>query len=107
LLLTSIVSSPTEDKVAIARSLLGSRLPLTNCETSEVDIPAHAELMIEDKVFSNLGEPEGPFGETSGYYFSDQSHVIESQPSLTARILSSRPFIRLRGEVALLCGPDG
>jgi 2,5-furandicarboxylate decarboxylase 1 len=49
LLLASIVSSPTEDKVAIAGSLLGNPLALTKCETSDVDVPAHAEVVIEGR----------------------------------------------------------
>ena len=64
-------------KVAIASSLLGSPLSLTKCETSDIDIPAYAEAVIEGTVLPNIRELEGPFGETSGYYFSDQSHVIE------------------------------
>jgi 2,5-furandicarboxylate decarboxylase 1 len=107
LLLASIVSSPTEDKVAIAGNLLGSPLALTKCETSDVDVPAHAEVVIEGKVLPKVREPEGPFGETSGYYFSDQSHVIEvaaithrKNPILQALHPTSQ-------EVALLCGPAG
>ncbi len=107
LLLASIVSSPTEDKVAIAGSLLGSPLALTKCETSDVDVPAHAEIVIEGKVLPKLREPEGPFGETSGYYFSDQSHVIE----VTAISHRKNPILQslhpTSQEVALLCGPAG
>ncbi len=107
LLLASIVSAPTEDKIAIAGSLLGSPLALARCDTSDVDIPAHAEVVIEGRVLPKVREPEGPFGETSGYYFSDQSHVIEvtaithrKDPILQALHPTSR-------EVALLCGPAG
>jgi 2,5-furandicarboxylate decarboxylase 1 len=107
LLLASIVSSPTEDKVAIAGSLLGNPLALTKCETSDVDVPAHAEVVIEGKVLPNIREPEGPFGETSGYYFSDQSHVIE----VTAITHRKDPILQAlhptSQEVALLCGPAG
>jgi 2,5-furandicarboxylate decarboxylase 1 len=107
LLLASIVSSPNEDKVAIAGSLLGSPLALTKCETSDVDIPAHAEVVIEGKVLPNVREPEGPFGETSGYYFSDRSHVIE----VTAITHRKNPILQAlhptSDEVALLCGPAG
>jgi len=107
LLLASIVSSPTEDKVTIAGSLLGSPLALTKCETSDVDVPAHAEIVIEGKVLPNVREPEGPFGETSGYYFSDQSHVIE----VTAITHRKDPILQAlhptSQEVALLCGPAG
>jgi 2,5-furandicarboxylate decarboxylase 1 len=107
LLLASIVSSPTEDKVAIAGSLLGSPLAIAKCETSDVDIPAHAEIVIEGRVLPNVREPEGPFGETSGYYFGDQSHVIE----VTAITQRKDPILQAlhptSHEVALLCGPAG
>jgi len=107
LLLASIVSSPSEDKVAIASSLLGGPLALTKCETSEVDVPAHAEVVIEGKILPKVREPEGPFGETSGYYFSDNSHVIE----VTAITHRKNPILQAlhptSQEVALLCGPAG
>ena len=107
LLLASIVSSPTEDKVAMAGSLLGSPLALAKCETSDVDIPAHAEIVIEGRVLPNIREPEGPFGETSGYYFGDQSHVIE----VTAITHRNDPILQVlhptSQEVAMLCGPAG
>jgi 2,5-furandicarboxylate decarboxylase 1 len=107
ILLASIVSSPTEDKLAIASSLLGSSLTLTRCETSNVDIPAHAEAVIEGKVLPNVRELEGPFGETSGYYFADQSHVIEVT-AITHRkdpiLQALHPTVQ---EVSLLGGPAG
>jgi len=107
LLLAAIVSAPTEDKVAIASSLLGGPLKLTKCETSDVDVPAHAEVVIEGKVLPNVREPEGPFGETSGYYFGDNSHVIE----VTAITHRKNPILQAlhpaSREVALLCGPAG
>jgi 2,5-furandicarboxylate decarboxylase 1 len=93
--------------VAIASSLLGGPLALTKCETSDVDVPAHAEVVIEGKVLPNLREPEGPFGETSGYYFADNSHVIE----VTAITHRKNPILQAlhptSQEVALLCGPSG
>jgi 2,5-furandicarboxylate decarboxylase 1 len=107
LLLASIVSAPSEDKLAIASSLLGGPLALTKCETSDVDIPAHAEVVIEGKVLPKVREPEGPFGETSGYYFADDSHVIE----VTAITHRENPILQalhpMSQEVALLCGPAG
>lgn len=107
ILLASIVSSPTEDKLAIASSLLGSPLAVTRCETSNVDIPAHAEAVIEGRVLAHAREAEGPFGETSGYYFSDRSHVIE----VTAITHRRNPILQALHptvqEVALLGGPAG
>ncbi|HEX9145293.1 MAG TPA: UbiD family decarboxylase [Candidatus Binatia bacterium] len=107
ILLASVVTSPVEDKLAIASSLLGHPLALTKCETSDVDIPVHAELVIEGKILPHQRQLEGPFGETSGYYFSDQSHVIE----VTAIAHRTNPILQAlhptTQEVALLGGPAG
>lgn len=107
LLLASIVSSAAEDKVAIASSLLGSPLSLTKCETSDIDVPAHAEAVIEGRVLPNVRELEGPFGETSGYYFSDQSHVIEVTAITYRKTAVLQALHPTTQEVALLGGPAG
>lgn len=107
ILLASIVSSPSEDKVGIASSLLGSPIHLVRCETVDAEAPAHAEVVIEGKILPNVRELEGPFGETSGYYFSDNSHVIE----VTAITRRKDPIIQALhptvSEVSLLGGPAG
>ncbi|MBI4487933.1 MAG: UbiD family decarboxylase [Deltaproteobacteria bacterium] len=107
ILLASIVSSPSEDKVAVASSLLGSPINLVRCETVDAEAPAEAEVVIEGKVLPNVRETEGPFGETSGYYFSDKSHVIE----VTAITRREDPIIQALHptvhEVSLLGGPAG
>lgn len=107
MLLASIVSSPTEDKVAIASSLLGNPIQLVKCETVDAEVPADAEAVIEGRILPNLREKEGPFGETSGYYFSDNSHVIEVT-AITCRkdpiVQALHPTVR---EVSLLGGPAG
>ncbi|MBI3064148.1 MAG: UbiD family decarboxylase [Deltaproteobacteria bacterium] len=107
LLLASVVTSPNEDKLAIASSLLGSAVEMVRCATVDCEVPAHAELVIEGRVLPNVREKEGPFGETSGYYFSDDSCVIEAtgvshrkEPILQAL----HPTVQ---EVALLGGPAG
>ncbi len=107
ILLASIVSSPAEDKVAIASSLLGGPIPLLKCQTVDAEVPAHAELVIEGRVLPHVREKEGPFGETSGYYFSDDSHVIEAS-AITSRknpiLQALHPTV---SEVTLLGGPAG
>ncbi|MBI4529272.1 MAG: UbiD family decarboxylase [Deltaproteobacteria bacterium] len=107
ILLASIVSSPTEDKVAIASSLMGSPISLVKGETVNAEAPADAEVVIEGRILPNVREKEGPFGETSGYYFSDESHVIE----VTAITHRESPIIQALHptvhEVSLLGGPAG
>lgn len=107
ILLASIVSSPNEDKVAIASSLLGSPIDLVKCETVDAEAPAHAEVVIEGKILPGVREMEGPFGETSGYYFSDNSHVIEVTAINSRKdpiLQALHPTVR---EVTLLGGPAG
>ena len=71
------------------------------------DVPAHAEFVIEGKILPHVRELEGPFGETSGYYFSDKSHVVE----VTAITHRREPILQILHptvhEVTLLGGPAG
>jgi 2,5-furandicarboxylate decarboxylase 1 len=43
----------------------------------DLDVPARAEVIIEGRILPGLREPEGPFGENTGAYFSNQSPVVE------------------------------
>src|SRR5207247_9078166 len=48
------------------------------CETSDLEVPAHAEIVIEGYVPAGVREHEGPFGEYTGYMGpSGPSFVIE------------------------------
>ena len=48
------------------------------CETNDLEIPAHAEIVIEGHVPAHIREPEGPFGEYTGYMGgSGPSFVID------------------------------
>lgn len=65
------------DKMAIAGALRGAPVELVRAETVDVDVPARAEIIIEGRVLPGVREPEGPFGENTGYYFSAVSPVVE------------------------------
>jgi 2,5-furandicarboxylate decarboxylase 1 len=107
ILIASIVASPSGDKVALASSLLASPINMVSCETVDLEVPADAEIIIEGRVLPNIREPEGPFGETSGYYFSDESHVIE----VTGITRRKEPIVQalhpMAREVMFLGGPAG
>ena len=47
--------------------LLGEPLELVKCETSDVLVPAHAEMVIEAEILPRERTAEGPFGEFTGY----------------------------------------
>ena len=65
------------DKMEIAGSLRGAPVELVRALTVDVEVPARAEVIIEGHVLPGLREPEGPFGENTGAYFTNLSPVIE------------------------------
>ena len=68
-LLASQASTPFGiDELEIAGALRGSSLPVVRCETVDIDVPAHAEIVLEGKILPGVREPEGPFGEFPKYY---------------------------------------
>lgn len=54
-------------ELGIASTLMGEPLQLVKCETSDIQVPADSEIIIEGVVPPNIREPEGPFGEFQGY----------------------------------------
>lgn len=78
-LVASVVKTGAQgpDKVEIAGALRNAPLELVRAETVDVEVPAHAEVVIEGRVLPDVRQTEGPFGENTGYYFSNVSPVIE------------------------------
>lgn len=68
-LLASQASTPFGvDELEIASALRGEPLEVVRCETVDIDVPAHAEIVLEGKILPHVREPEGPFGEFPKYY---------------------------------------
>ena len=56
------------DELAIAGGMRGKAIDVVKSETSDIMVPAHAEMVIEGEVPLDQGtEKEGPFGEMFGY----------------------------------------
>jgi len=78
LLASQAVLPVDTDELEIAGALHGRSLPVVKCLTSEVRVPAEAEIVIEGRVLRGVRELEGPFGEFPKYYSpQDQREVIE------------------------------
>ena len=86
MLLASIVKTGPlgPDKMEVAGSLRGAPVELARALTVDLDIPARAEVIIEGRVLPGLREPEGPFGENTGAYFTNESPVV-AVPAITHR----------------------
>jgi len=55
------------DEFAVAGGLRGEPVDLVDCETIPLQVPATAEIVLEGEIPPNVREPEGPFGEYTGY----------------------------------------
>ena len=53
--------------MALAGGLARSPLELVKCKTVDLEVPAHADIVIEGKILFDHLEPDGPFGEAHGY----------------------------------------
>jgi 4-hydroxy-3-polyprenylbenzoate decarboxylase len=56
------------DELAVAGGMRGKPIDVVKCETNDIQVPAHAEMIIEGYVPLDVPlEDEGPFGEMFGY----------------------------------------
>ena len=56
------------DEYLLAGWLRGEPVPLVNCVSQPLQVPANADVVIEGFVDPNDQRPEGPFGDHTGYY---------------------------------------
>ena len=85
---------PDVGKFEVVGGLLGEPLQVAPCLTADLHVPATAEIVIEGEILPGVREPEGPFGEFTGY-FSRRSteHVFEAR-AITMR---ERPWFQSIG----------
>jgi UbiD family decarboxylase len=81
-------------KFEVVGGLLGEPLAVAPCATIDLHVPAAAEIVIEGHILPAVREPEGPFGEFTGY-FSRRSteHVFQA----TAVAMRERPWFQSIG----------
>ena len=77
------IGSIDEDERAIMGGLLGEPLELVKCETSDVLVPAHAEMIIEGEILPHQRTAEGPFGEFTGYSLGEREREVLKVRAIT------------------------
>jgi 4-hydroxy-3-polyprenylbenzoate decarboxylase len=66
---SAIVPAPPEvEEFLIAGFLRQEPVELVKCETVDLEVPAHAEIILEGYVALDELRPEGPFGDHTGFY---------------------------------------
>jgi UbiD family decarboxylase len=81
-------------KFAVVGGLFGEPLEVAPCTAIDLHVPAAAEIVIEGEILPGVREPEGPFGEFTGY-FSRRStqHVFVAK----AIAMRERPWFQSIG----------
>lgn len=86
LLLASQAIAPMGfDEYTIAGALYGEGIPLVPCETVDLEVPAHCEIVLEGYIPPHVRKPEGPFGEYPQYYSPQEDSQVVTLTCLTCR----------------------
>jgi UbiD family decarboxylase len=91
----SLAYPPAEvGKFEVVGGLFGQPLEVAPCTSIDLSVPAAAEIVIEGEILPGVREPEGPFGEFTGY-FSRRSteHVFVAK----AIAMRARPWFQSIG----------
>ena len=79
------IGSIDEDERAIMGGVLGEPLELVKCETSDLLVPAQAEMILEGEILPGERTLEGPFSEFTGYSLGERQREIVHYKALTHR----------------------
>jgi 4-hydroxy-3-polyprenylbenzoate decarboxylase len=76
---------PGVDEILFAGWLRGRGVELVRCKTVDVEVPAHAEIVLEGYVDPRERRLEGPFGDHTGYYSLAREYPVFHLTALTRR----------------------
>jgi 2,5-furandicarboxylate decarboxylase 1 len=74
-----------EDELDFATILLDEPVELVRCATIDMEVPAHAEIVIEGHVLPGVREDEGPFGEVTNYMAGQGENPVFEVSAITMR----------------------
>jgi 4-hydroxy-3-polyprenylbenzoate decarboxylase len=76
---------PGVDEIVFAGWLRGRGVEMVRCKTVDVDVPAHAEIILEGYVDPRERRREGPFGDHTGYYSLARDYPVFHLTAITRR----------------------
>ena len=83
---SAIVPAPPEvEEYIIAGFLRQSPVELVKCETVDLEVPAHAEIVLEGYVKLDELRVEGPFGDHTGFYTMEEEYPVFHLTCITHR----------------------
>ena len=82
----AIVPAPPEvEEFMIAGFLRQKPVELVKCETVDLEVPAHAEIILEGYVKLDELRTEGPFGDHTGFYTMEEDYPVFHITCITHR----------------------
>ncbi len=76
---------PDVDEMTMAGFLREEGVELVKAKTSDLLVPAHAEIVLEGYVVPGDERPEGPFGDHTGYYSEPEPYPVFHVTTITHR----------------------
>lgn len=84
LMLAGSLMTSKASELEIAGSIRGEAVKYITSAVSGLPFPADAEIVVEGEIDPENFQPEGPFGEYTGYY-SDEFHQVIKKPCLEVK----------------------
>ena len=76
---------PDMDELTVAGFIRQEGVELVKCKTVDLEVPAHAEIIIEGYVVPGEESIEGPFGDHTGYYSMADTYPVFHVTCITQR----------------------
>jgi 4-hydroxy-3-polyprenylbenzoate decarboxylase len=73
------------DEYDVAGGIAGRPVELVRCRTIDLEVPAHAEIVVEGMIPTDVLEFEGPFGEFPGYMATTETTLFMDVTAITHR----------------------
>lgn len=87
-----------QSELAVAGGIAGAPVPVVQCKTIDMVVPAWAEVVVEGEINTEQLEAEGPFGEATGYIgermmnpFFEVKAITHRRDPILAAITSQMP----------------
>jgi len=76
---------PGVDELLFAGFLRRQPVPVVQCKTVDIKVPANAEIILEGYVDTDELQPEGPFGDHTGHYTPVEPYPVMHLTAITHR----------------------
>ena len=76
---------PDMDEIVVSGFIRDKAVEMVKCKTLDLEVPAHAEFVLEGYVVPGELRPEGPFGDHTGYYSPAEEYPVFHLTAMTQR----------------------